>query len=97
MGGRVIAFETPKSSATKGRILDAAEAVFMEHGFEATTLRQITGAASVNLASVHNHFRSKEELFEAVLRHCLDPMKLERLDLLMCFEDGAASKPPSCA
>ena len=28
--------------ATKGRILDAAEALFLEHGFEATSLRAIT-------------------------------------------------------
>jgi len=96
MGGRVIAFETPKSSATKGRILDAAEALFMEHGFEATTLRQITAAASVNLAAVHYHFGSKEELFEAVLRRRLDPMNQERLDLLTRFEHESAPKPLSC-
>lgn len=52
---------------TKSRILDTAEELFMEHGFEATSLRLITTAAGVNLAAVNYHFGSKEELFQAVL------------------------------
>src|ERR1043165_6606444 len=87
MRGRVMAFAAPKASATKTRILDVAEALFMEHGFEATTLRQITAAAEVNLAAAHYHFGSKEELFEAVLRRRLDPMNQERLSLLTRFDD----------
>ena len=67
--------------ATKDRILDAAEALFMEHGFEATSLRAITAAAGVNLAAVNYHFGSKEELFQAVLTRRLDPMNQERLDV----------------
>jgi AcrR family transcriptional regulator len=96
MRGRVIAFTAPKSTATKTRILDVAEALFMEHGFEATTLRQITTAANVNLAAVHYHFGSKEELFESVLRRRLDPMNQERLALLTRFEHESAPKPLSC-
>ena len=82
MGGRVIPFDAPKNSATKARILDAAEELFMEHGFEATSLRQITATARVNLAAVNYHFGSKEDLFEAVLTRRLDPMNQERLALL---------------
>src|SRR5205809_5085369 len=96
MRGRVIPFDMPKSSATKGRILDAAEALFMEHGYEATTLRQITAGAGVNLAAVHYHFGSKEELFQAVLTRRLDPMNQERVALLTRFEREAAPKPLSC-
>src|SRR5437867_10382410 len=96
MRGRVIPFDMPKSSATKGRILDAGEELFMEHGFEATTLRQITAAADVNLAAVHYHFGSKEELFHAVLARRLDPMNQERLSLLTRFEHDAAAHPLSC-
>jgi AcrR family transcriptional regulator len=96
MRARVIPFEAPASSATKERILDAAEALFMEHGFEATSLRQLTGAARVNLAAVHYHFGGKEELFEAVLKRRLDPMNQERLALLTRFEHESAPKPLSC-
>src|SRR5215472_16232853 len=95
MRGRVIPFEA-RISATKERILDSAEALFMEHGFEATSPRQLTSAAGVNLAAVHYHFGSKEELFEAVLRRRLDPMNQERLALLTRFEHESAPRPLSC-
>src|SRR5215470_418761 len=80
------------SADTKTRILDAAEALFTEHGFEATSLRQLTTAAGVNLAAVNYHFGSKEELFQAVLTRRLDPMNQERLDLLTGLEREAGSK-----
>ena len=96
MGGKVIPFDAPRSSATQEKILDSAEELFMEHGFEATSLRQITAAAKVNLAAVNYHFGSKEELFQAVLTRRLDPMNQERLTLLTRFEHDAAPKPLSC-
>ena len=67
---------------TKGRILDAAEALFAEHGFAATSLRSITASAGVNLAAVHYHFGSKESLVEAVFARRLGPLNAERLRLL---------------
>jgi AcrR family transcriptional regulator len=70
------------TNGTKARILDAAEALFMEHGFEATSMRAITAEADVNLAAVNYHFGSKEELFEAVLTRRLDPMNQQRVELL---------------
>src|SRR3954471_13629244 len=73
-------------AGTKSRILDAAEQLFMEHGFEATSLRQLTSAAGVNLAAVNYHFGSKEELFQAVLTRRLDPMNQERIELLEALE-----------
>jgi AcrR family transcriptional regulator len=83
------------SADTKTRILDAAEQLFMEHGFEATSLRSLTSAACVNLAAVNYHFGSKEELFQAVLTRRLDPMNQERIDLLERVEREAAGKPMS--
>jgi AcrR family transcriptional regulator len=81
---------------TKARILDAAEALFMEHGFEATSLRAITAAAAVNLAAVNYHFGSKEELFQAVLTRRLDPMNQERVDLLTELERASGPAPLPC-
>ncbi len=97
MAGRVIAISEGRGpTVTKGRILDAAEALFMEHGFEATSLRAITAAAGVNLAAVNYHFGSKEELFQAVLTRRLDPMNQQRLDLLTRLEHEAAPNPLAC-
>ncbi|MGO2089441.1 MAG: TetR/AcrR family transcriptional regulator [Oceanisphaera sp.] len=52
---------------TKQKILDAAELLFAEQGFSDTSLRQITGDAGVNLASVNYHFGSKKDLIKAVM------------------------------
>ena len=86
----------PTSADTKTRILDAAEQLFMEHGFEATSPRQLTAAASVNLAAVNYHFGSKEELFQAVLTRRHDPMNQERIELLEKVERDAGGRPLSC-
>lgn len=97
MPGKVIAIENGRSApGTKDRLLDAAEALFMTHGFEATSLRLITAAAEVNLAAVNYHFGSKEELFQAVLTRRLDPLNQERVDLLTDLEAEAAPSPVSC-
>src|SRR5512147_2116540 len=96
MVGKVIPMRDVRvPAATKDRILDTAETLFMEHGFEATSLRSITAAAGVNLAAVNYHFGSKEELFQAVLTRRLDPMNQERIELLERVEREAAGKPMS--
>jgi len=97
MHGKVVPLaEARGRAATKVRILDAAEALFMEHGFEATTLRAITTAANVNLAAVNYHFGSKEELFQAVLTRRLDPMNQARVALLSQMEADSAPEPVRC-
>jgi AcrR family transcriptional regulator len=67
---------------TRTRILDAAEELFMQHGFEGTSMRALTSKAGVNLAAVNYHFGSKDALIEAVFRRRLDPMNLARIAAL---------------
>jgi AcrR family transcriptional regulator len=67
---------------TKTRILDAAEKLFGEKGFDATSLRDITTEADVNLAAVNYHFQSKESLIEAVVLRAADPVNGRRLAML---------------
>ena len=64
---------------TRTRILDAAEELFMQHGFEGTSMRALTTRAGVNLAAVNYHFGSKDALIEAVFRRRLDPVNLARM------------------
>lgn len=78
---------------TRLRILDAAERLFTDYGFEATTLRQITGAAEVNLAAVNYHFGSKEELIREVFRRRLTWLNQQRLQELDRLEAEAGGKP----
>lgn len=71
---------------TKSRILEAAETLFIECGYEAMSLRQITSRAEVNLAAVNYHFGSKESLIHAMLSRRLDRFNQERLKLLERFD-----------
>jgi len=66
------------ATATQTTILDAAEALFAETGFAATSLRELTAKAGANLAAVSYHFGSKEGLAIAVLKRRMDPINAER-------------------
>ncbi|MBP6096584.1 MAG: TetR family transcriptional regulator [Methyloversatilis sp.] len=78
---------------TRTRILDAALALFVAHGFEATSMRMITGAAGVNLAAVNYHFGSKDVLVQEVLRRHLHPLNEKRMNALDAAEQAAGDRP----
>jgi AcrR family transcriptional regulator len=78
---------------TRERILDAAERLFMAHGYDGTSMRQITGDAGVNLAAVNYHFGSKEALMQEVFRRRLDWLNDERLRVLDEMERAAGGHP----
>lgn len=68
--------------STKGKILDAAEKLFGMNGFEATSLRDITSAADVNLAAINYHFQSKDSLIDAIVARRIEPVNKKRFELL---------------
>ncbi len=63
------AFE--EQSPTKEKILQAAEELFAEKGFEGARTRDIAERAGVNISTLHFHWKSKEELYHAVYRRLL--------------------------
>ena len=67
------------STETQELVLDAAEALFMERGFAATSLRSIAATAGVNLAATHYHFGSKQGLLEALVNRRVTPVNEARL------------------
>lgn len=71
---------------TRKRLLEAAEALFIDSGYEAMSLRQVTAKARANLAAVNYHFGSKEALMQELLAQRLDQLNLERLQLLSACE-----------
>src|SRR5258708_5998108 len=87
--------DTPTTdvASTKSRILDAAERLFADFGFEAASLRSITTEANVNLAAVNYHFQSKEALLDAVVHRRVTPVNARRLQLLEQFETAASPHP----
>lgn len=81
------------ASETYERILDAAERLFMENGYDGTSTRSVVSEAKVNLAAVNYHFGSKEALMEAVLRRRLAILNQERLRVLDEAETKAGGNP----
>lgn len=85
----------PKSCPTKERIIEVAERLFAEKGLDGTSMRDITDAAGVNLASVNYHFGSKDGLISAVFHRHFGPLNEERLSLLDAAEAAAGDGPPN--
>lgn len=56
-----------KGDATRLAIEDAALELYMEQGYHATSMRQIADKAGLALGGIYNHFKSKEEIFEAII------------------------------
>jgi len=61
-----MAKQETRRAATRAAILNAAMSLFGKAGFEATTTDQIAAKAGVAKGSVYHHFKSKQEIFEAV-------------------------------
>lgn len=62
----------PAKLSTRERIVAAAVAEFTRRGFAATTTRDVAAAAGVNVATLHYHHGSKEELFATVAGRAME-------------------------
>lgn len=63
-----------KGERTVERVLDAAEALFAERGYEGTSLREIARQAGIQQPGLYNYFENKQALYAAVLDRALAPM-----------------------
>ncbi len=75
-----------ESGGTKVALIEAAAALIAERGFEAVTVRDITGKAGTNIASVKYHFGSKDDLIDAVVANFVSPVNLKRLARIEALE-----------
>ena len=80
------------SKPTVERLLDAAEVLFAESGFDAVGMRALADAAGVNLGAATYHFGSKEALYTEVFLRRFRPTEARRLELLK--EAEAKTKEP---
>ena len=78
---------------TKQKLLDTAERLIAEQGYAATSLRHIISEAGVNLAAVHYHFGSKEDLLDQVILQKVSGVNTARLALLDRLESAAVGAP----
>lgn len=56
-----------RTEETQAKILDAAEAVFSEQGFEKTQLEEVAARAGFTRGAIYAHYASKEDLFLALM------------------------------
>jgi AcrR family transcriptional regulator len=71
-----------RSLATSLRILDAAERLFAERGYDGASVRDIASAAGAQIASISFHHVGKETLFERVVERRATELSQLRLDAL---------------
>jgi AcrR family transcriptional regulator len=77
------------AGGTKLKLLDVAEQLVAEHGFDLVSLRAVTARAGVNLAAVNYHFGTREGLFQALVERRVAPINRERLAVLDRLEAEA--------
>ena len=70
----------PGPNSTRQAVLDAARARFARDGFAAATMRRVAADAEVDVSQVMQFFRSKDELFAAVM--AVPASALERFSTL---------------
>lgn len=74
------------------RLLDTAERLFSERGFEGTSIRRLASSAGCNIAAVNYYFGGKEKLYEEVFRRHLIPMtdtRVASIDKVMAESNGS--------
>lgn len=62
---------TNEPNEKKQHILDAAIGVFIENGFEETSMRQIASAAGLTTGAIYHHFKNKDELFYHAVKEAM--------------------------
>jgi len=85
---KTTATETNQPGDTRDKILDAAERLFVERGFSATSLRAIANRAGVNLAATNYHFGSKMGLLAEIFHRHIGPVNDRRIANLDQLERG---------
>src|SRR5512138_163695 len=81
--------ETIASSSSREKILEVAEALYARRGFAAVGMREVADAAGLGKSSLFHHFRSKVELYLAVLDRVL--LRIEERLLPVLTSSGSAA------
>jgi AcrR family transcriptional regulator len=72
-----------ESPDTRTRIQDVAVELFTEHGYEATSLREIAERLGVTKAALYYHFKTKEDIVSSLME-----TRLAAMDELIAWAEG---------
>ncbi len=81
------------SQQTKEILIDAAGALVAELGFSNVSTRAIADKAGQNIGSIHYHFKSKENLFQAVIRNATRPVREHPLAAIVQAHEDQLDSP----
>ena len=82
--------KVPQTGA-KRKLLDAAEGLVAEKGFDLVSVRDITGAVKANVAAVNYHFGSRDGLMDLVMMRSLEPLCDFRINALRNTQQATPS------
>lgn len=83
---------TLPESGSKRKLFDAAVQLFANKGFDAVSVRDITRAAELNVASLNYHFGGREGLLALVVGYYLTPVNEDRLARLNAIDRKGSEK-----
>lgn len=78
-----------QSQDSRDEIMKAAMQLFANHGFHETSMSEVARAARVSKALIFWHFKTKEELFVAVLNRLLEPYFIDFAEEAAAMDDRA--------
>lgn len=79
----------PKDLEKRQRILSVAKALFLAHGYHASSMNQIAREAGVTKLTVYNHFQDKATLFSCAIEDTCEAILHEHPQLLQPSSDFA--------
>jgi hypothetical protein len=85
-GGARMAVTAVKAPDSRQRFIEAAIRLFARHSFAGTSLQMIADEVGVTKSAIHHHFRTREELFHAVIEPVIGEMRVA----VEAAEDNAA-------
>jgi AcrR family transcriptional regulator len=86
-----VKMDSNSNKKVRDRLLDSAEELFCEHGFEGVSVRDIAASADCNVASINYYFGGKEKLYHEVwLRYLLlmRDIRITSINEVMSQKDG---------
>ncbi|MCF7676112.1 MAG: TetR/AcrR family transcriptional regulator, partial [Akkermansiaceae bacterium] len=75
------------------KLVEAAERLFAERGFDVVSVRDITHAAGGNVAAINYHFGSRDGLVAVVIGRYITPINERRMVMLDELEQKWAGQP----
>jgi TetR/AcrR family transcriptional regulator, regulator of cefoperazone and chloramphenicol sensitivity len=88
---------TYDASNTKEALLEAAGELFADSGLEGVSVRSISKKAHANIAAIHYHFGSKENLYLQVVRHVMMKSRCSLAGTYLLRKEEWRNEPVRCA